>query len=317
VRSALLALALAAAAPAAAVAGVTSCRLERGVLIAPAEVAGVTGDFIVDTGQAQSELDEDQAQEVGFSQPRFTAPVRLAGVRLPAVAVASAELDARTVFLSTPIAGVIGLDVLKGLVVDVSFAPCRLTLSPPGAAPPFPADREIEMGWRANLPVVLAAVGDGARSWPGAFVPATGLDLSLRLDDRLAGVPAAAKPQELYPGGVWRAQLDMLSFAGDSFRDVDAGLWKGVSETTEPAGMIGGPVLQHYRLRFDFPAGRLLLAKPGEPSATAAKGRRISATRCARGSDSSPRAGRKRSADRSWRRGRTACAPPSWARRPR
>jgi len=77
VRSALLALALAAAAPAAAVAGVTSCRLERGVLIAPAEVAGVTGDFIVDTGQAQSELDEDQAQEVGFSQPRFTAPVRV------------------------------------------------------------------------------------------------------------------------------------------------------------------------------------------------------------------------------------------------
>src|ERR1700712_5352872 len=61
VKHAVLALMLAAAAPAAASAGVAGCRLERGVLIAPAEVGGVSGDFIVDTGQARTELTGEQA----------------------------------------------------------------------------------------------------------------------------------------------------------------------------------------------------------------------------------------------------------------
>jgi len=318
VRPLSLVLALAAAAaPVAAGAAESSCRQERGVLIAPAQVMGVAGDFIVDTGQAQTQLAETQAQEAGFVETALSGEVTLAGIRRGRMAVAVADLDARTVFFSTPIAGVIGLDMLRDQVVDVRFGPCRLAIHAPAAAPAFLADREFELGWEGALPVVHAVVGDGATSWPGAFTPSTGLDLSLRLDDRFAGAPAATKPQELYPGGVWRALLESLSFAGDLYRNVDAGLVKGAPDSIQPAGLIGGPVLSRYRLRFDFPANRLLVGRPDSPSAMTAKGLRVSAPRCARASDSSPRAGRRTRADRSWRPGRTACALPPSARRPR
>ena len=248
--------------PALARPGGIACSFDRGVLIAAAEVMGVAGDFIIDTGQAKTLLAETQAQEAGFEATALTGDVRLAGVSWLKRPVMVADLDARTVFLTTPIAGVIGIDLLRDRVVDISIRPCRLTLHAAGAAPRFPAGRRAEIGWQGGVPVVQAAVGDGVNNWMADFTPATGLDLSLRLDDRLASAPGATKPHELYPGGVWRAPLATLSFAGDIYREVDTGLTKGPESGPSPAGMIGGRVLSHYRLRFDFPAGRLYIAAP-------------------------------------------------------
>lgn len=261
VKAAALALAVAgtAVAPAAACAAEIACVFERGVVIVPAEVMGVAGDYIFDTGTAQTQLAETQAEAAGFSATALTGEVRVAGVVRAAQPVAVVDLDARTVFLTTPIAGVIGVDVVRDQVVDVSFSPCRVWIGPAAMARPFTPAAEAPMGWAGGLPVVLASVTDGASTWPSDFTPATGLELSLRLDDRFAAAPGAAKPQELYPGGVWRARLQALSFAGDLYPEVDTGLVKGPADG--PAGLIGGPVLAHYRLRFDFPAGRLLLAK--------------------------------------------------------
>jgi hypothetical protein len=159
--------------------------------------------------------------------------------------------------LPTPIAGVIGADVLKDYVVDVSFAPCRVTLSPTGHAPRFGAAASLAMGWVAERPVVAAAVSDGPRAVSGAFAPATGADTALRLSDAVASVARAPKPKELYPYGVYRPRLRALSFAGLLTENLPAGLIK--AEDPALAGQIGAPILQHYRLRFDFPAGRLLL----------------------------------------------------------
>jgi hypothetical protein len=259
VKACVLALCAACAAPPARAAEV-ACVFERGVLIVPAEVMGVAGDYILDTGTAQTQLAETQAEGAGFSATALTGEVRVAGVVHSGQAVAVADLDARTVFQSTPIAGVIGVDVLRDQVVDISFSPCRVWIGPPQLARRFPAAAEAQMGWAGGLPVVSASVTDGTQTWPSDFTPATGQDLSLRLDDRFAAAPGAAKPQELYPGGVWRARLTALSFAGDLYREVDTGLVKGPADG--PAGLIGGPVLSHYRLRFDFPGGRLLIARP-------------------------------------------------------
>jgi hypothetical protein len=261
VKAAALALAVAgtAVAPFAAHAAEIACVFERGVVIVPAEVMGVAGDYIFDTGTVQTQLAETQAEAAGFSETMLTGEVRVAGVSRAVLPVAVVDLDARTVFLSTPIAGVIGVDMLRDQVVDVNFSPCRVWIGPAAMARHFAAAAEAPMGWAAGLPVVQAQVTDGAATWPGDFTPATGLDLSLRLDDRFAGAPGAAKPQELYPGGVWRARLQALSFAGDVYPDVDTGLVKDGPDG--PAGLIGGPVLAHYRLRFDFPAGRLLIAR--------------------------------------------------------
>ena len=49
-----------------------------------------------------------------------------------------------------------------------------------------------------------------------------------------------------------------MSFAGALSENLPAGLMK--AENPRLAGQIGAPLLARYRLRFDFPAGRLLLA---------------------------------------------------------
>ncbi|HEX2802064.1 MAG TPA: hypothetical protein VHN73_08380, partial [Phenylobacterium sp.] len=51
--------------------------------------------------------------------------------------VAGVGLDLRTGALPTPVAGVIGADLLRPYVLDVSFSPCRVRISAKGRAPAF------------------------------------------------------------------------------------------------------------------------------------------------------------------------------------
>ena len=252
--SALLALA---AAPARA--GEARCWFEGGVVVVGAEVMGVAGDYILDTGAPHTQLADSQAQTAGFAETALTGDIRLAGVTARNRPVAVAVLDLRTGALPTPIAGVIGADVLRGYEVDVRFAPCRVALTPAGGrAPRFRARTTLPLRWVADRPVIMAAVADGPRAFAGAFSPATGADTAVRLSDALARAPGAAKPRELYPYGILRPRLRALSFAGVLSENLPAGLM--TAEDPALAGQIGAPLLSRYRLRFDFPAGRLLLA---------------------------------------------------------
>ncbi|HEX5263151.1 MAG TPA: hypothetical protein VFW13_06475, partial [Phenylobacterium sp.] len=127
-----------------------------------------------------------------------------------------------------------------------------------GHAPAFPSGMTLPLRWVADRPVVTAAASDGSRTRVGAFAPATGADTAVRLSDAVASAPGAAKPNELYPYGVLRPRLRGLSFAGDLSENLPAGLLK--AEDPDLTGELGAPLLAHYRLRFDFPAGKLRLA---------------------------------------------------------
>src|SRR5690242_6937788 len=61
-------------------AGEADCRFEAGTLTVPAEVAGVAGDYILDTGAAQTTLHETKAQAEGFAATALSGDVRLAGM---------------------------------------------------------------------------------------------------------------------------------------------------------------------------------------------------------------------------------------------
>ena len=241
-----------------ALAGEAACWFEGGVIIVSGEVMGVPGDYILDTATPHTQLAETQAQAAGFAEVALVGAVRLAGLRLSGRAVAVADLDLRTGALPTPVAGVIGADVLRAFVLDVSFAPCRVILSPAGKAPRFHAQTALPMAWVADRPAVAAAVSDGPHAVSGLFSPATGADTGLRLSDAIAHVAGAAKPDELYPYGVLRPRLRAFSFAGALSENLPAGLIK--AQNPALAGQIGTPLLARYRLRFDFPASRLLLA---------------------------------------------------------
>jgi hypothetical protein len=249
--------------PLAARAGEANCWFEAGVLVVPAEVAGVAGDYVLDTGAQQTLMAVDAAQGAGFADDRFEGPVRLAGLVIDHQQVAKAKLDARFWWLSTPVAGVIGADLLGGYVLDVRFAPCRIGLWRAGEAPGFKAEAALPLGWSQGRPVVQAAVSDDGRALQGRFVPATGSDTPVRLRDDLADAPGAAKREGLYPFGALRPRLRALSLAGDLYEQVPAGLVARAG--FEADGEIGAPVLSRYRLRFDFPGGRLGLAHEKGP----------------------------------------------------
>ncbi|MBW8814880.1 MAG: hypothetical protein JF588_15785 [Caulobacterales bacterium] len=240
----------------AAVAGEAACWFEGGVVVVPAEVAGIAGDYILDTGTAVTTLHDTAAGGAGLDGETAVGAVRLAGLRQDGRSLKIASIDARTWNLPTAVAGVIGTDLLRGYVVDVEFSPCRVRLSEPGRAPAF-RGRALPLAWDLDRPVAEASVSDGGRTLTGPFVIATGANVPVRLADDLAQAPDAAKPDELYPKGVWMARLPVLRFAGAEARDLGAGLMKPEGEA---AGVIGGPALAGYRLRFDFPAGRLVVA---------------------------------------------------------
>ena len=218
----------------------------------------VAGDYILDTATAHTQLAESQAQAAGFADTALVGEVRLAGVAAQGRPVAVADLDLRTGALPTPIAGVIGADVLKDYVLDVSFAPCRVALAPAGRAVRFGPHQTLPLRWVAERPTVPAAVADGRRALAGAFTLGVGADTAVRLSDAVAHVSGAAKPVELYPYGVLRPRLRALSFAASLVEDLPAGLMK--AEDPALTGQIGAPLLSRYRLRFDFPAGQLRLA---------------------------------------------------------
>lgn len=246
-------LALLSAAPAQA--AEIACRFERGTLVAPAVVAGIAGDFIIDTGAPQSALHETKAQAEGIAETELSGDVSLAGKAVKALPLRVQDLDVRTWNLPTPVAGVIGADALRGFVLDVTYAPCRLRLSAVGEAPRF-GGRRLALSWDLGRPTVEAAVSDDAHRISGRFVVATGADAPMRLADDLAQAPGVAETKELYPAGVWLARLPQVTFAGATGRDVATGL---MTPEGEVVGVLGGTVLAHFRLRFDFPAGRLLV----------------------------------------------------------
>lgn len=259
----LLALAGACLSPLGASAGEARCWFEGGVVVVPAEVLGIAGDFVLDTGEPHTLLAETQAQAAGFAQTELAGPVRVAGLELADRPVSVVSLDARLRNLPTPVAGVLGADLLAGKVLDVSFAPCRVAIHEPRRAPPFRADAALPIVWRSGRPAVEAGVSDGRRAFVSDFVVSTGSDTPVRLRDDRADAPGAADRAALYPFGSTRPRLRALSFAGALFEQPTSGLV--AKAELDAAGEIGAPVLAAYRLRFDFARGRLKLAQRKGP----------------------------------------------------
>lgn len=252
-----LVLALAAAGPAAA--GETRCWWDQGRLVVGASVMGVTGDYLLDTGEPRTILAETHAQKSGFEETALLGEVKVAGIAVRDLAIAVQDFDARSYRLPTPIAGVIGLDVLKGYVVDVTgVGVCKVRLSAAGRAPAFRVRASLPINWAGERPTIPAAVADGPNIVQGAFVPSTAADAPIRVSEARAHAEGAARPDAVQLYGDLRPTLRALSLSGELFESVPAGLVKP-EEVSGADGMIGGMILTRWSLRFDFPAGRLLL----------------------------------------------------------
>lgn len=257
-----LALSLQALAAAPARAGESPCWMDRGVLVVAAEVAGVAGDYILDTGSPTTLMHDTRAQAEGFTVDAFRAQVRLAGLRLTDRPVAVADLDARTRAFPTPIAGVIGADLLQDYVLDVSFSPCRVRLWPRGRAPRLKGAVTRPLILAEGRPMLVGGIADGADARLGGLVLATGADAPARIADDQAAAPGPA--EALRPYGLKRPRLRALSLMGELWENLPAGLVSRQDLPADALGEVGPGVLSHWRLRFDFP-GRRLRVTPARP----------------------------------------------------
>ncbi len=153
-------------------------------------------------------------------------------------------------------AGVIGADALKGFVLDVAYAPCRLRLSVPGEAALQRADAGPGLG--PGAPTVDASVSDDAHQIAGRFRGRHG--------GKRAG-PAGRRPgpgagrdgdEGALSGRGLAGRLPQVDFAGITGRDVAAGLMKPEGDVV---GVLGGSVLAHF-----LPALRLSRPPAGSRS---------------------------------------------------
>jgi hypothetical protein len=103
------------------------CWFENGEVVTAAQVGGITGDFILDLNAPHTLLHDTQAQTAGVAAREAKLSVVLAGLRRD-LDVSIVDLDARALGFPTPIAGVLGQDVLGGRAMRVSLVPCRLWL---------------------------------------------------------------------------------------------------------------------------------------------------------------------------------------------
>jgi hypothetical protein len=235
----------------------TACRIENGVLVVPAKAAGLNGPFVLDTGAAHSQIDATQASLAGLEPGPATVRVRLAGRVLNQVAVEVVALDARTSAQPTPITGVLGADVLDGLVLEVWPDPCRFHLVPRAGNEGRPvASLPVERR-KGTGPLVRAAVTDGSRVAQGAFRIATGSAIAVSLGPEVAQMEGAQKDAQSLT-----APLRALSI-GQALVENPPSMLVAAAEPGV-LGEIGEPVWAHYGFRLDLKADRLTLFEAKE-----------------------------------------------------
>lgn len=260
-----LPLAAALASPSAAASAELACRMEGAVLLVPARVAGVAGEYILDAGAPRTLLHDTRAQGAGLDVVALRAPVRVGGVDLGEAAIAVVDLDARTRRLPIPAAGVIGSDVLSRRTVDIRFSPCRVAFLPP-AGRAAARGRRLPMRLIDGAPAVEAAVSDGATSRRGWFRVDTGSPLAVSLSaDGAVALDEASRPvapETTSPDAVRPrlGQLRALSVGAMLIENPPAGL---AQVQAGLAGALGAPVwMTAGRLRLDYAHGDLMLGPP-------------------------------------------------------
>ncbi len=236
----------------AARAGETACWFENGAIIAPAVIADMAGDYVIDLSAPRTLLHETRAQMAGIIEPELTLSVEVAGLKAPAVSVKVTDLDARGAGFVTPIAGVIGMDVLAGHSVEIDFAACRVRIDQP-----WRARRQVVLPVVVvdGLPTIEAAVSDGPTALRGAFAIDTASLAMARLSTRGA---AATGKLDLTARHKAPAHLRALSIGGVLAENVPASLADDLPEGV--AGTLGTGFWARHRLRLAADARTLSVA---------------------------------------------------------
>ncbi len=254
----------------------TVCWIQNGVLLVPAVAAGVNGVFILDTGAARSQIDATQASEADIGDgsdvgPTIKADVRVAGRTFRGASLAVLALDNRTRAFPTPIAGVLGSDLLTGLAVEIDPNPCRIRLMDPKRGRSRRGDLQFPLEMRDGAPYVRAAVSDGVESAAGLFEIDTGAPIAATLRPAAGVKLVANRLRALSIGGALFENITAAPFSGAADDASDHkelgrdGGGKPLRAFPHPAlGAIGEPIWSRFRVRLDYAARTLFLSNPSD-----------------------------------------------------
>ncbi len=236
-----------------ALAGEVACWFENGAVVAPASIGGVAGDWLLDPSAPRTQLHDTRAAMEGLADG-FTGEGRLAGLPLPAAPVSVVDLDSRAAGFVTPIAGVIGADLLAAFVIDLQFEPCRVRLYA-GPAPRARGGQVLRLETVGGAPAVRAAIADDRRARAGLFA----VDWSSQAAVRVAGATVSPQIEGAAPAGRERApaRLRALSLDGRLYEEPTAALATDLDPAL--AGTLGVDLWSRWSLRLDIAGGRLTL----------------------------------------------------------
>jgi hypothetical protein len=251
-RTAPLALAFSLSLTAAAHAGETACWFENGAVVAPAVIGDMAGDYVIDLSAPRTLLHETKAQMAGIVEPELILPVQVAGLKAPSVSVAIANLDARGAGFVTPIAGVIGMDVLAGHSIEIDFAACQVRIDRPWRAR---TQAVLPVEVVDGLPTVVASVSDGPRVLRGAFAIDTASRAMVRLSSRDGAASGKLDPKARHKAP---ASLRALSLGGVLAENVPATLAEDLPAGV--AGTLGAGLWARHRLHLAADARTLSVA---------------------------------------------------------
>lgn len=217
-------------------------------MVAPASVAGIAGDYLIDPSAPATVIHETRAQSEGIGVTELTAPVRVAGLSLAALPVKVVDLDVRAPGFVTPIAGIIGADALAGKVVDLDFAPCRLHIHGPVRG--GPRGRAVPLTLIGGVPTVRAAVSDDRSARAGLFAVDWSSAGQVRLSDRLAVFKPPMEGYDPLARNTATGRLRAFSFQGTLSEETPSGLIAGLDP--DIAGSIGTDEWSRWRVRLDL-----------------------------------------------------------------
>ncbi|MDP2258437.1 MAG: hypothetical protein Q8J89_01795 [Caulobacter sp.] len=234
-------------------AGEVACWFENGAVVVPASIGGVAGDWLLDPSAPRTQLHDTRAAMEGLGDG-FAAAGRLADLALPPVPVTVADLDGRAPGFVTPVAGVIGADILAAFVIDLRFEPCRVRLYA-GRAPGVRGGAVLRLETVGGVPAVRAAISDDRQARAGLFA----VDWSSRAAVRLTGARITPAVEGLDPArrDLAPARLRALSLDGMLYEEPSAALATDLDPAL--AGALGLDLWSRWSLRLDIAGGRLTL----------------------------------------------------------
>jgi len=270
-----------------------SVELVENLVLVAAEVNGVRGDFLLDTGAGATVLDAGFAAELGLaargimeargtggSEPASFVDVeelRLPGARLGPQTVVSLPLAGLTDALGRPIAGILGWDFLSRFAVEIDYARARLALAPPGSYRPPPDAVRVPLRIEMNVPRAEGIL-DGEHR--GSFLVDTGNGRGLLLHSpfvRAHGYDAReSRPARDVAGVGGRKPMrsivvDSLALGDAVFRAVPAVFAEsddGIVAIDEAIGNVGGALFRGGLLAFDYREESLWIRPPSSASAS-------------------------------------------------